>query len=640
MIELKKTITKIFISLCLLILLSTGYGALAKVHAQDKSSGAVIHQIDYRKFPQVSFLLEVFDEDGQIIGDLQPVDILVEEDDREPVRIDALERIEPGVQFILAYNLSPVFETKVSEESNRYQALRDHLLFWLESLPENSPDNFSLVTSTGLQEIHRDNPVKFSAAVADYQPDLAGCQPNLNSLLQALDLATDPTLNPLSQRAILYITAQLPANQVNAILGFIERANQQNVPVYVWMAGSPNALTANPAAVQPLVDLAQESGGAFFLYSGAETMPDVDDYLRDKRTFYQIRYTSGLHSSGTHRIRARVDHGDGLFISDSLAIQLQILAPNPILIDPPLLIDRDLKSTGDQDQAMNLLPSSTIIEYMVEFPDGYQRELAAARLFVDDQLIKEITSPPFNAFQLDLAAFDASREIPFYIEVEDVLGLRSQTQEVEILLTVAGKPLSFWEGLKSLKLTPERWVILAVVLVSGTVLTAAIVLVGKRRAFWRNLAKRNRVKKGAQSQLVETNSSEESVAKGGSREVQAMLIPLNERYQPDRKKTVALDDKEWIIGASPTQARLVISQADLEDVHARLSSTQSGEFWLRDMKSIAGTWVNFFPISSKGIRLKHGDIIQFANAMYRFELNTPYASRELTILIYNQNNDS
>jgi hypothetical protein len=283
---------------------------------------------------------------------------------------------------------------------------------------------------------------------------------------------------------------------------------------------------------------------------------------------------------------------------------------------------------------------------MVEFPDDHPRELMSARLFVDGELAQEVTQPPFNSFGLDLTSYESDQEVLFLVEVEDSLGIVTRTQPALIEISVAPIPLTFWEGLLRLELSPERWIILAGVLIAGTVLVVAIVFVGKRQAFWRDQAAKRQRKIDPVTQPVKIKQADDIPGKGNAvqasigKQVEAMLIPLNERYEANRKKTVVLDRKEWVIGSDPIQARLVIARSALDDVHARLVRTEQGEYWLRDQNSIAGTWVNFAPITTKGVKLRHGDLIHFAKALYRFELSHPTEDRENPIITYNQNYDS
>ena len=308
----------------LILILLSGILVVPVVQAQQESqSSAIIHEVNTENFPQISFFLEAYDAAGLAFNDLSEADIAIIENDQAPIPIDLLQRSEPGYQLVVAYNLSPTLATNTSSGLSRYQAITEHIIQWLDSRPASTPDDFSLVTDTGLQKIRDENPRDFAESLSAYEPDLINSQPNLSSLLQALDLATDPTINPLMRRAILYITPQPTISNVSAIPGFIERALQQKVPVYVWMVGPASARSSNPSVVDPLVTLAEETGGQFFLYSGLEDLPNIEEYFQANRYIYEVTYSSGIRNSGTHRISATIDTDDSNISTEIAKVNLK-----------------------------------------------------------------------------------------------------------------------------------------------------------------------------------------------------------------------------------------------------------------------------------------------------------------------------
>ncbi len=643
--NLKKSYFCIF--LCLLTIGGWIVSSIPAVSAQDEVFGrATIHEINTLEFPEVSFFLEGYDQTGQAFSNLIATSISIIENGQPPIPIQTLQLSEPGFQTILAYNLSPAFSTTSNSGISRYQAITDHIITWLNSRPVNTPDDFSLVTDTGLQEIRSHDLSEFIETLQSYQPNLTTSQPSLTSLMQALDLATDSSVNPLTRRAILYITSQPNISNVAAFPGLIERALQQNVPIYVWMVGLASAPSTNPSVVEPLKDLAEKTGGQFFIFSGQEELPDIEEYFRPNRYLYQVTYTSEINQSGAQSISAVIGQEGSSITSEVTSFNLTVEAPTLILINPPLLIHRTWSVDPLDNRKLELGPNQAEIRFMTQFLDGHPREIRSARLLVDGELYAQILQPPFEKFNVDLTPFINDQEISFSIEMEDQLGLSASTQPALIEIQVDPMPLTFWEGLKRLELTPERWIILASIILSGSVLIIAIVLVGKRKAFFREQAAKRKRAIDPLTQPVKIKQADERSKRSGkkppipAKKVEALLIPLNAHYEPDRKKTVALDKKEWVIGSDAKQARLVILNSALDDVHARLSYTAQGDYWLRDQNSITGTWVNFTPISTKGVKLRHGDIVHFAKAMYRFEFSHPTEDREIQIFTYNQNNDS
>lgn len=618
----------------------------ANAQEETTDAGATISQLNTESFPQISFFLDTEDEAGNAIVGLDENAIAIIENGSDPIAPDSIERNEPGYQVILAYNLAPSLATLTADGVSRYQVITDHIISWLNSRPTNTPDDFSLVTDTGLQQIRRQNPHVFAQELSAYEPQLSNSQPNMTSLLQALDLATDLNPNPLKKRVILYITPQLNLSSISAIPGFIDRAIQQDVAIIVWMVGLATARSSNASVVEPVVELAEKSGGHFFLFSGVEELPDIEGYFGSNRYIYQVTYNSQINSSGFHRIEATVKHQDQSILSNQESVRLVIQPPAPILINPPLLIDRTWDVDPNDARIRDLTPDEVEINYIYQFTDAYPRELSSARLFIDNELVQEVNEAPFERFILDLSTFETDQELHFYIEVEDVLGLSAQTEPTIINISVEPIPLTFWEGLMRLELSTERWIILASILIAGAILIVAIVFVGKKQIFWREHAKLRKRMIDPVTQPVKINQDGGGKKKAAAgkqsigKQVEAMLVPLNDQLEPNRQKTVVLDKKEWLIGSDENQARLVIKNAALDSTHARLARHPSGDYWLSDRNSIAGTWVNFKPISNNGIKLKHGDLIHFAKACYRFELSHPTEDSEIQIITYNQNYDS
>jgi predicted component of type VI protein secretion system len=89
--------------------------------------------------------------------------------------------------------------------------------------------------------------------------------------------------------------------------------------------------------------------------------------------------------------------------------------------------------------------------------------------------------------------------------------------------------------------------------------------------------------------------------------------------------------REVTFGRDPTLATMVIDLPSLEGLHARLRQGEDGSFILYDQGSVAGTWVNYVPVSSEGARLEHGDMVHIGRAKYRFLYGSPGHIRHVVI---------
>ena len=57
------------------------------------------------------------------------------------------------------------------------------------------------------------------------------------------------------------------------------------------------------------------------------------------------------------------------------------------------------------------------------------------------------------------------------------------------------------------------------------------------------------------------------------------------------------------------------------------------------MNSVAGTWVNYAPVSISGSQLQHGDLIHIAKKGFRFTLSRPTRPRRTVVTPLNDETD-
>jgi hypothetical protein len=100
----------------------------------------------------------------------------------------------------------------------------------------------------------------------------------------------------------------------------------------------------------------------------------------------------------------------------------------------------------------------------------------------------------------------------------------------------------------------------------------------------------------------------------------ARLVRLTENETPVQGSQIPVSRPELTFGSDPRQAVITLSDASVCALHARLVHTSEGGFILEDKGSVAGTWVNYIPVTGQGSHLVHGDLIHFGRVMYRFEL--------------------
>jgi pSer/pThr/pTyr-binding forkhead associated (FHA) protein len=63
---------------------------------------------------------------------------------------------------------------------------------------------------------------------------------------------------------------------------------------------------------------------------------------------------------------------------------------------------------------------------------------------------------------------------------------------------------------------------------------------------------------------------------------------------------------------------------------------ESGEYWIYDLGSLAGTWVNYVPVAAEGVRLQHGDLIHVGFVTLRFETAKPASQTTPVVRSYQE----
>jgi predicted component of type VI protein secretion system len=88
----------------------------------------------------------------------------------------------------------------------------------------------------------------------------------------------------------------------------------------------------------------------------------------------------------------------------------------------------------------------------------------------------------------------------------------------------------------------------------------------------------------------------------------------------------------FTIGSDPALSGLVLDDASVEKLHARLARQEDGSYRLADAGSVAGVWVNYTPVSQSGARLEHGDLVHIGRIGFRFTLRQPGATRKPVVI--------
>lgn len=612
--------------------------------AQEATSQATLSPFYTENFPQLSAYFDVHDAEGGFVHGLQAADVQILEN-INPVPVDKLEELNPGVQFAIAVAPGPSFDIRDSNGISRFDYLRQAINAW--EYPKGKEDDLSLVTPWISEIAHVTEPIRVLAGMANYVAMGDNAFPDLQILSRALDLVSSPTPRPGMERAILFITAPQAAEGVVGLQSLAARAAELGIRIYVWVLAAPEFFDQPESA--PLRAVASQTGGQFFAFSTSETVPQVDALLEPLRYIYQLSYTSQLTTSGNYPVTAEITLNGELISSNPQTIEVTILPPQPVFVSPPSTIQRAVPS--DQSEAVTestvieLEPIEQILDVMVNFPDGYTRPLARTTLYVDGVIADENTTAPFEQFSWDLRGYIESGKHTLQVEAVDSLGLSGVSLELPIQINVPPAERNILAALLR-----NRYLITGlVVLVAGAVLALVLILGGKIRPSHptqvrkpngsTNKAPATRPRpKDPVTQPVPIAPVPEA---GGSRKTQpglkdrlhlsqaknptkplAYLTPLAEAGEATLPAPLPLDSEEAVLGRDPFQATILLDNASVEPKHATLH-WEEGSYRLIDHGGVAGTWVNYTEVGSEGVRLEHGDLVYAGRVGFRFNLKNP-----------------
>jgi len=445
------------------------------------------------------------------------------------------------------------------------------------------------------------------------------------------------------KRAILFITPHMDDPNIDSTIApLIKSAVDSKIRVFVWFVdGEPYFVTPSANAFQAL---ASQTSGTFFAFSGKETLPDLTIDFAPLRHIYQMTYTSALTTAGDHTLGLAVESQQGTISAPDQTFNIDIQPPNPIFISPPLEIKR--QPPAEDLYSDQLLPKQQKIDIIVEFPDGHTRTLKRTTFYVDGEKIDENTSEPFESFTWDLSLYEKSGQHQITVEVEDMLGLKKSSLGTSVSVNVVQPP----HGVQALLARYRSYLVLGAIGLAGLALLVILLrgwlgglLFKKRRA------SRKQFEDPLTQPVVALTEPRVSAtkkpktaprrsiwfrAKPSNRmpEAPAYLIRLTNGGEPASALPIPILEKEMTFGTDPVQSKRVFDDPSISPLHARIKRMEDNNFLIYDHGSVAGTWVNFEPVTREGRRLVHGDRIHFGQLMYRFDLNHPPVELEPKVI--------
>lgn len=590
-------------------------------------------------FPEISALAHVYGSDGAFVSGLTASDVVLRENGAEVAFTSFVEQ-SPGVQFVLAIDPGRTFAIRDAQGVSRYEYLLAALDAWGQEQGETA-DDLSLVITNGPEVPHVGHEVWLETlnetATADYRNAVS----NIQLLARAIDLALDAPPREGMGRSVLFLTPDPQQNMVPLIESLRDRALNGDVKVFVWMI-APDTFFETVGALT-LQDLAVQTGGAFFPFSGVEPIPSLESYLAPQRNVYLLTYDSGILQAGTQELVLEATVGDTSVTSSPREFELNVQPPNPFFITPPTEIYRSLVS-DIRETEIRYSPTIQQVETLIEFPDGYPRALVRTTLYANGEIVAENTTRPFTLFDWDISDVQESGRVDLVVEAVDELGLSSLSLSAPVDITVQAVPEGFTASLS--RNLPV--VAVAAVLMAGAILILVFVLAGRMAQpsqAIRALSSRARrtPKVDPVTQPVPGTSSEKS--RRGNWWTPSLTNRLTWGETKEKERTpyaylervtngsvtdtltptapIPITSRSITIGTNQDMVTIPLDDASIEPVHTKLRQTRRGDYVISDEGTIAGTWVNFSRLANKQAYLEHGDIFHVGRVGFRFKLHNP-----------------
>jgi hypothetical protein len=650
--RLKVSLTLVFLILVFILMPATWFQALAAgnplvagnpvVAGISQTAGiplAVLSPPTIDKFPRITTYLDLRDENGVFLSGLLASQVSILEDDK-PVPVLELNEIKPGAQFVLALNPGRSFAIRDATGKSRFDSLRQDLLDWAAARPGLATDDLSLITPESTLVTHNSDPKQLTAALQAYQLGVVPEIPDLNVLSSAVETVADNTPRYGMGRAILFITSLPSIDLTVGLKSLAGSASQQGVHISIWLVASPDQ--SNSPAVFQLQELAKQTHGQFFFYSGIETLPDIETLIQPVQDSYRLAYESKITTSAPHTLTAQIDLGGIKIKTPVLSFELNIQAPNPMFVSPPTEIMRETPADSHNPN-VDLLPVKQPLDVLIEFPDGFIRPVVTSTLLVDGSPVATNLSAPFDKFTWDLSGYVINGNHQIRVEVVDALGLHGASRDLPVHITVRRTTQGVMMALY------RNGPLLAglAALLAGAILLLVLLLGGRIKpvAFGRGMQPGLKVRPAEKTiphrrsdpvtqPVVDAHG--ESLARHKpawmnrlqwpqrriSPKAFAYLTRLSEADQEQDSTPVPIEAEEITLGTDAVRSTLVIDDPSVEALHACLRR-EGDTYRLCDQGSVAGTWVNYTPVSSEGVLLEHADLVHIGRAGFRFTLRQP-----------------
>lgn len=553
-------------------------------------------------FPTVRVFLDVRDDEGSRVAGLRAGDVSLTEDEVTLPQV-SLRETEVGVRQIIVLNTNDGLRLRDAGGRSRFDIVHDALRTWWQTAAAArvGVDDLTLMAAEGTLVLHCSSAAELGARLEAFQPTFNEPSPGLDLLLAALRGPAADSNPPGRTTHLIFATGLIETPRDLPVAEAVRRANETGTSVHVVLLGPATALELPAAASLRL--LAQSTGGVFMLLEPGGSLSDLMTRIAGQRTQYELTYTSPAQSSGMHSLQAQVSRDQLNLTSSRSLYTLDLRPPEVVFVTPPTQIVR--QPDGGTTRVEDLNPTSWPLEVLVTFPDGHARDLVRSQLLVDGRMVAETTQPPFDRLLWDLRGLSQTGTHLLAVAVEDQQGLRGVSTSTSVSVEVASSA----SGLVALQPAMAPFLAAIGLLMAGIVVAALWTSSRRRLAGLPRVPASQRASPRPMLRRARLQRMEES------QRTEAFLL-----WEGDAAEPIPLVGIDLTFGRDAALATVVLNDASVSALHARLIRQADGAYVLKDQGSIAGTYVNFEPIPEAGQRLQHGDRVHIGRLAFRFRL--------------------
>lgn len=557
---------------------------------QQASQQIVIEGLDTREFPNLSIDFSIpggLDQQSSLTANQVSV---VEND--QTIAVEALTSEYVGVHFVLVINPERSLVLTYPSGYSNYDRMLAAVGELNSDVTPVTGDVYSLFINPDIHYDQLENYTEWKKALEGYKEN----QKQKIGSLQSLEIAVAQlTSQPVNKETVLvYMTPYIDPVEIPKLTALIQQAGKSGIRVHIWMTAA--TIVIGSAYEIDLQAVCETWGGSLTILDGIQMPPNPRDYMKSIGYRYTAIWQSQIRSGTTQQISLRLTPSSGpVLISEASSVDLEVLPTRLSFNNLP----EELTINIRKDEVIE--PAELPIQALIEFPDGFPRNLLSTSLFVNGSLVQKREQAPFGDFVLDLSPYHGQDTIRLQLNAKDALGFETRS-EIKTLSLIWGD--SEANRQKTFLSSPWLWTGLSVVALGllGVILLPPYL--------------KNKTKKAGNAQPAKPEPESSMPLKTfGS------LIKLDRDNTPCAEKPLLLTNEISLIGKDPQMANLVLSDEALEPVHAEIHVFPDGRTRLTDFNTTAGTYVNFKAVDTKGVQIHHGDILHFGRLAFRF--NSP-----------------